>query len=228
VICIVPLIHACIWIFTRSTSFPRKSPPTHLLSSAWIAAAVLWTESHGHERRQLTAGGPGRAERLIGDAAKNQAATNPNNTVFDVKRLIERKSDDSAIQQDLKHWPFKVIAQAQRGAGAHGSAVEAGVEADLALAPRSAWETNEPPGRPAHRCHVRHGGSRHGRHGGAVTRVTARWQVAVPSCPPHGRREGRRAGGGGAAWLGRPGRLARLTPGQARDPADPGTGPWPG
>ncbi|XP_045456583.1 major heat shock 70 kDa protein Ba-like isoform X21 [Melitaea cinxia] len=49
-------------------------------------------------------------ERLIGDAAKNQVALNPNNTVFDAKRLIGRKFDDPKIQQDMKHWPFKVVS----------------------------------------------------------------------------------------------------------------------
>ena len=47
-------------------------------------------------------------ERLIGDAAKNQVAMNPSNTVFDAKRLIGRKFDDSSVQADMKHWPFKV------------------------------------------------------------------------------------------------------------------------
>nr|AFK93489.2 HSP70-1 [Cydia pomonella] len=49
-------------------------------------------------------------ERLIGDAAKNQVALNPNNTVFDAKRLIGRKFDDPKIQADMKHWPFKVVS----------------------------------------------------------------------------------------------------------------------
>ncbi|KAF5210045.1 Heat shock protein SSA1 [Clavispora lusitaniae] len=48
-------------------------------------------------------------ERLIGDAAKNQAAMNPANTVFDAKRLIGRKFDDPEVQEDKKHFPFKVI-----------------------------------------------------------------------------------------------------------------------
>ena len=48
-------------------------------------------------------------ERLIGDAAKNQVALNPTNTVFDAKRLIGRKFDESAVQSDMKHWPFKVV-----------------------------------------------------------------------------------------------------------------------
>uniref|UniRef100_H3CF85 Heat shock protein family A (Hsp70) member 2 n=1 Tax=Tetraodon nigroviridis TaxID=99883 RepID=H3CF85_TETNG len=48
-------------------------------------------------------------ERLIGDAAKNQVALNPNNTVFDAKRLIGRKLDDPTVQADVKLWPFKVI-----------------------------------------------------------------------------------------------------------------------
>jgi L1 cell adhesion molecule like protein len=49
-------------------------------------------------------------ERLIGDAAKNQVAMNPHNSVFDVKRLIGRKFDDPPVQSDMKHWPFKVIS----------------------------------------------------------------------------------------------------------------------
>ncbi|CAI0473939.1 unnamed protein product [Linum tenue] len=48
-------------------------------------------------------------ERLIGDAAKNQVAMNPHNTVFDAKRLIGRKFSDPSVQADMKHWPFKVI-----------------------------------------------------------------------------------------------------------------------
>ena len=48
-------------------------------------------------------------ERLIGDAAKNQAAMNPSNTVFDAKRLIGRKFNDPEVQTDIKHFPFKVI-----------------------------------------------------------------------------------------------------------------------
>uniref|UniRef100_A0A4W5M2M2 Uncharacterized protein n=1 Tax=Hucho hucho TaxID=62062 RepID=A0A4W5M2M2_9TELE len=47
-------------------------------------------------------------ERLIGDAAKNQVAMNPTNTVFDAKRLIGRKFNDQIVQSDMKLWPFKV------------------------------------------------------------------------------------------------------------------------
>uniref|UniRef100_A0A834R9Q9 Endoplasmic reticulum chaperone BIP n=1 Tax=Sarcoptes scabiei TaxID=52283 RepID=A0A834R9Q9_SARSC len=48
-------------------------------------------------------------ERLIGDAAKNQLTSNPENTVFDVKRLIGREWTDPTVQQDIKFFPFKVI-----------------------------------------------------------------------------------------------------------------------
>lgn len=48
-------------------------------------------------------------ERLIGDAAKNQVAMNPQNTVFDAKRLIGRKFNDPEVQADMKHFPFKVV-----------------------------------------------------------------------------------------------------------------------
>jgi len=48
-------------------------------------------------------------QRLIGDAAKNQASSNPTNTVYDAKRLIGRKFSDATVQADIKHWPFKVV-----------------------------------------------------------------------------------------------------------------------
>jgi L1 cell adhesion molecule like protein len=48
-------------------------------------------------------------ERLVGDAAKNQASMNPENTVYDVKRLIGRTFDDKNVQSDMKHLSYKVI-----------------------------------------------------------------------------------------------------------------------
>merc|ERR1712180_324002 len=53
-------------------------------------------------------------ERLIGDPAKNQVAINPTNTIFDAKRLIGRKFDDSTVQADMKHWPFTVVDEGGR------------------------------------------------------------------------------------------------------------------
>lgn len=51
----------------------------------------------------------GDGERLIGDAAKNQLTSNPENTVFDVKRLIGRNWNDQTVQKDIKFFPFSVI-----------------------------------------------------------------------------------------------------------------------
>jgi heat shock protein 5 len=48
-------------------------------------------------------------ERLVGDAAKNQFASNPHNTIFDIKRLIGQKFTDKSVQNDIKHFPFKVV-----------------------------------------------------------------------------------------------------------------------
>jgi L1 cell adhesion molecule like protein len=50
------------------------------------------------------------SERFVGDAAKNQSATNPGNTVFDAKRLIGRRFTDPSVQSDMKLWPFIVVA----------------------------------------------------------------------------------------------------------------------
>ena len=50
-------------------------------------------------------------ERLVGDAAKDQAARNPENTVFDAKRLIGRRFEEETVQSDIKHWPFAVKAK---------------------------------------------------------------------------------------------------------------------
>ncbi|KAK2394702.1 heat shock cognate 70 kDa protein [Trifolium repens] len=51
-----------------------------------------------------------KEQRLVGDAAKNQAASNPQNTIFDAKRLIGRKFSDPVVQDDILLWPFKVTA----------------------------------------------------------------------------------------------------------------------
>ena len=48
-------------------------------------------------------------ERLIGRPAKNQANSNPFNTIYDTKRLLGRKFDDPIVQTDMKYWPFKII-----------------------------------------------------------------------------------------------------------------------
>ncbi|XP_065210464.1 heat shock 70 kDa protein cognate 4-like [Planococcus citri] len=45
---------------------------------------------------------------LIGEAAKNQAARNVNNTIFGVKRLIGREFNDATVQEDMNYWPFQV------------------------------------------------------------------------------------------------------------------------
>ena len=68
-------------------------------------------------------------QRLIGDAAKNQASANPENTVFDAKRLIGRKFGDNSVQADIKHWPFEVT---DAGGGKPKVVVHAGGKKEFA------------------------------------------------------------------------------------------------
>ena len=48
-------------------------------------------------------------ERLLVGAARNQVGMNPENTLFDAKRLTGHHFTDAAIQEDMKHWPSKVV-----------------------------------------------------------------------------------------------------------------------
>lgn len=54
-------------------------------------------------------------ERLVGEAAKSQASANPTNTIHDAKRLMGRKFNESAIQQEIKTFPFKVVENPKTG-----------------------------------------------------------------------------------------------------------------
>ena len=72
-------------------------------------------------------------ERLVGQLAKRQAVTNPENTLFSIKRLIGRKWDDAEVQRDLKLMPYKIVKSgegvkvmlsAQGGSAAGGAAEE--------------------------------------------------------------------------------------------------------
>ena len=52
-------------------------------------------------------------EKLIGQPAKRQAVTNPENTIFAVKRLIGRNFDDPTVKKDIASAPFKIINSAK-------------------------------------------------------------------------------------------------------------------
>ena len=58
-------------------------------------------------------------ERLVGQIAKRQSVTNPENTIFAVKRLIGRKFSDEEVQRDKKTYPYKIVS-AQGGQGEGG------------------------------------------------------------------------------------------------------------
>lgn len=68
-----------------------------------------------------------KAERLVGQLAKRQAVTNPENTVYSVKRLMGRKFEDEEVQRDLKLMPYKIV----KSAHSTGSGQEDGVKVKM-------------------------------------------------------------------------------------------------
>lgn len=102
-----------------STSLSAKGPAIGIDLGTTFSCVAVWQ----NERVEIIANDQGNRttpsyvsftneERLIGDAAKQLAAANPKNTVFDAKRLIGRRFDDPTVASDSKHWPFKVVDSA--------------------------------------------------------------------------------------------------------------------
>ena len=102
-----------------------------LLAARLALVALSLSQDQGNRTTPSYVAFSESGERLIGEAAKNQAAANPANTIFDAKRLIGRKFNDPQVATDAKLWPFKIV-QSERQAelsedaasGNRGCAVE--------------------------------------------------------------------------------------------------------
>jgi len=81
--------YSCVGVFRKGAVEIIANDQGNRITPSWVA----FTET----------------ERLIGEAAKNQAPLNPENTVYDAKRLIGRAWDDAEVQRDKKLFPFKLV-----------------------------------------------------------------------------------------------------------------------
>jgi len=79
------------------------------MSRTYEGVSVGIENAQGSKTTPSYVGFAKNGERLIGMAAKTQAYLNPENTVFDAKRLIGRKFNDHDVQKDMATWPFKVV-----------------------------------------------------------------------------------------------------------------------
>ncbi|CAH9060018.1 unnamed protein product [Cuscuta europaea] len=102
---------------SRATAEEEESPAIGIDLGTTYSCVGVWQPQHG--RVEIISNDLGNrttpswvaftdAERLIGESAQNQAAMNPPNTIFEVKRLIGRTFFDAMVQNDMKHWPFKL------------------------------------------------------------------------------------------------------------------------
>ena len=101
--------------------YSTKHPKTTLTNCIFADVLSFSVGVYQHGRVEIIANDQGNritpsyvaftedGERLIGDGAMNQVTRNPENTVYDVKRLIGRTWDDKSLQSDVQYFPFKVI-----------------------------------------------------------------------------------------------------------------------
>uniref|UniRef100_A0A2P2QV26 Heat shock 70 kDa protein 5-like n=1 Tax=Rhizophora mucronata TaxID=61149 RepID=A0A2P2QV26_RHIMU len=82
---------------------------TYSCVAAWVNDRVEITPNDRGNRTTTSYVAFTDTEGLIGDAAKNLVAINPENTFFDAKRLIGRRFSEPSVKSDFKHWPFKVV-----------------------------------------------------------------------------------------------------------------------
>ncbi len=87
---------------------------TYSCVGAWVNGRVEIFENDQGNRTTPSYVAFTDQEILVGDAAKNQASRNPENTVYDAKRLIGRSFEEKEVQKDIKCWPFKVVKNSEK------------------------------------------------------------------------------------------------------------------
>ncbi|GJN08285.1 hypothetical protein PR202_ga26191 [Eleusine coracana subsp. coracana] len=105
------------WKMEMVVAFTGEGPAIDIDLGTTYSCVAVWRDGRAEviandQGNRLTPSciGFGKIDRFIDDAAVNQAALNPANTIFEIKRLIGRRFSDESVKEDIKLWPFKVVS----------------------------------------------------------------------------------------------------------------------
>ena len=101
--------YSCVGVFQRGQIEIIPNDQGNRITPSYVAFTTDTATTSNTAINNDDTSGSTAAGRLVGDSAKNQATINPENTIFDVKRLIGRKFSDATVQEDRKLLPYHIV-----------------------------------------------------------------------------------------------------------------------